>query len=76
MIVDTEQNLEKIKSRLEEAKLHLTEKICEEFPEAIEQAILLYRYVGCRSFREISHLMKYSLRQIFYIYERIIKNIS
>ena len=58
-IVDAERNLEKLKSRLEEVKLRLTEKICKEFQESIEQAVLLYRYVSCRSFVEISHLTHY-----------------
>ena len=75
MIVDTEQSLEKIKSRLEEVKLHLTEKICAEFQEAVEQAILLYHYVSCRSFREISHLTHYSLRHVFRIHERILEDV-
>ena len=76
MIIETEQNLEKHKKLLQETKLTLTQKICEEFSDSIEQSILLYRYVSCRSFREIPHLMHYSLRSIFYVHERILKNLS
>ena len=74
-IVDSERNLEKLKIGLESAKLHLTEKICEEYQEATEQAILLYHYVSCRSFREIAHIMHYTLRYIYKIHERILNNL-
>ena len=76
IIVDSERNLEKLKIGLENSKLRLTEKICEEYQEATEQAILLYHYVSCRSFREIAHIMHYSLRSVFYVHERILKNLS
>ena len=75
-IVDSERNLKKLKSRLENSKLRLTEKICEEYQEATEQAILLYHYVSCRSFREIAHIMHYSLRHIFRVHERILDNVT
>ena len=75
LIADTEKNISDLKIQLEKETPLLIKKIQAEFPDGIEQRILINRYVVGKSFREISHIMKYSLRQIFYIHERILKRL-
>lgn len=76
LIVDTEKIIENLKTQLEKNETLLIKKIAENFSDSTEQKILFNRYVVGKSFREIARLMKYTLRNIFYIHKRILKNLS
>ena len=75
LIVDTEKIISELKARLEKETPLLIKKIQNEVADGAEQRILMNRYILGKSFKEISHLLRYSLRQIFYIHERILKRL-
>lgn len=75
LIIDTEKIIEGLEKRLKEETEILMKKIVENFPKGVEHRLLFNRYVIGKSFKEIAHLMRYSLRQIFYVHKRILKRL-
>ena len=75
-LIDCETKIENLQSQLQEEAQKLTKKIQAEFEVTDEQILLIYRYVACKSFHEVSRLMHYSLRMVYKVHERIIKNVQ
>lgn len=76
LIIDGEKKLSALKIKADDEAEKLIRKIQTEFENAIEQTILLYRYVLCKPFRDISRQTKYSLTYIFNVHNRLIKNLQ
>ena len=75
LIVDTEKIIADLKIQLEKETPLLVKKIQTEFPDGVEQRILINRYVAGKSFREIARTMGYSLRHIFRVHDRLKKDV-
>ena len=76
LIVDTEKIIADLKIQLEKETPLLVKKIQTEFPDGVEQRILINRYVVGKSFREIARLMGYSRQHIFRIHQRVLKSLK
>lgn len=74
-IADTEKNIEKLQNELTQAVPRLTEKIQTEIIDSAEQTLLIYRYVACKFFRDIGFLMGYSEQHIYFLHNKILKNL-
>ena len=74
-IADTEKNIEKLQNELTQAVPRLTEKIQNEVANTDEQTLLIYRYVACKFFRDIGFLMGYSEQHIYFLHNKILKNL-
>lgn len=72
-IVENEQQLEKTLRVLVQAKSELADKIMGEIDKPELQTMLILRYVECCRFKDVAHRMHYSLRALFRIHERFIK---
>lgn len=73
---DTENKIARLQAELAAAIPRLTKKIKIEVTDATEQTLLIYRYIDLKSYRYIAHTLRYSLRHIFRIHERLIKNFT
>ena len=71
---DCEEKIEKLQTQLREEVPRLTKKIQENFTDSTEQTLLLYRYVACKFFKEISFLLGYSESKIYKMHKQILKN--
>lgn len=76
LIVDTEKIIADLKMQLEKETPLLIKKFQAEFPDGIEQRILISRYVAGQSFREIARSMRYSLQHVFRVHKKILKNLD
>ena len=76
LISDTEKIITDLKNQLEKETPLLVKKIHSEFPDGIEQRILINRYVVGQSFREIARRMCYSRQHVFRIHQRILKSLK
>ena len=74
-IIDCEKKIEKLQLQLLDEIPRLTKKIQENFTEPLTQSILLYRYVACKYFKEISFLIGYSEQWLFKRHKEILKNL-
>lgn len=72
--VETETKLEKLRGEIIQAKSDLADKIMSNFSEPVIQTLLMLRYVECLSFRETARRMHYSLRHIFNIHDKFLKD--
>ena len=72
---DCEENIEMLQNRLRDEVPVLTKKIQENFPDSTEQTLLLYRYVACKFFKEISFLLGYSEQWIYKKHKELLKNL-
>ena len=71
---ECEENIKRLQFQLREEVPKLTTKIQENFSDSTEQTLLLYRYVACKFFKEISFLMGYSESKIYKLHKLILKN--
>ena len=63
-ITEKEKQIEKLKISLSEAMTRLEEKISELVEERRARQILLFRYVDCMKFGDISRILNYSEKHI------------
>lgn len=73
-ITENESAIGELCGVLPTLKAELADKIVREVNDPFEQTFLVLRYVECCPFREIAHRMKYSMRALFKIHERILKS--
>lgn len=73
--VDCVNKIESLQLQLREEIPRLTKKIQENFSDSFEQSILLYRYVACKFFKEISFLLGYSEQWIYKKHKAILKSL-
>lgn len=72
-IIDTEQQITKLREQLNETKLTLATQIFREFKEPMLQTLLILRYVECLSYKEVSRRMGLSLRHTYRLHENFLK---
>ena len=72
-IVETEQELVELRGQLTETKLTLATQIFKETEDAVNQTLLILRYVECLSYKDTAHRMHYTLRQIFRLHNDALK---
>lgn len=70
MILAAEYDVENLQFELGEAVPKLVKKIQDYFSDEVEQTILIYRYVACKSWNEIQKLIGYSRSRVFYFHNR------
>lgn len=70
---DCEEKIEMLQSQLRLAVPKLTKKIQENFSDSAEQTLLIYRYVACKFFKEISFLLGYSEQWIYKKHKEILR---
>ena len=75
-IADTEKKIENLQVKLCEEIPKLTEKIQKNFSDRNVQTLLIYRYVACEYFRDISFLMGYSENWIYWKHNQILKSLE
>lgn len=76
MIIDSENKVAELLKRIDDEAKLLVYKIQHSFSQSIEQTILLYRYVLCKPFNEISKILKYSNGYVRNIHAKILKNVT
>ena len=74
MIVEHERDLEKFRDQIILAKSELVHTILREVDEPTLQALLMLRYIECLSFKETARRMKFTLRHLYRLHEKIFKN--
>ena len=74
-IADAEKKIENLQAELTDAVPRLTKKIQENFSDFAEQTLLIYRYVACKSFKEISFLLGYSEQWIYKKHKELLKSL-
>jgi len=57
------------------AKNELTQKILTAIDDPTAQTLLIIYYVECQSFRKTARVLNYSLRQIFRLHDKILKDV-
>ena len=72
---ECEENIKRLQVQLREEVPKLTTKIQKNFFDSTEQTLLLYRYVACKFFKEISFLMGYSEQWIYKKHKAILKSL-
>ena len=73
-IAEGEHELELLNWRLLDEKARLIDLILNETLEPAVQTLLVLRYVECLSFKETARRMKYGLRHVFKLHEKIFKD--
>lgn len=73
--VDTEEKIENLQKQLRETIPKLTALIQENFSDSTEQSLLIYRYVACKRFKEISYLLGYSEQWIYKKHRELLKKL-
>ena len=72
---ECEENIKRLQFQLRDEVPRLTKKIQENFSDSTEQTLLIYRYVACKFFKEISFLLGYSEQWIYKKHKAILKNL-
>ena len=62
LIIDEERELARLQVELDETATDLSKEIKKRVDDARQETILILRYVGCLSFREVSRRTLYSVR--------------
>lgn len=75
-IVDTEHELRRLDKEILLTKEQLTDAIFANFTDPFEQALMMLRYVGCYSFKEIGRRMSMSTRQVYRLHKSALKKMS
>ena len=73
MIVADEHELIALNEKILLAKSELLDKILREVDEPSLQTLLVLRYVECLSFKETARRMRFTLRHVFRLHEKIFK---
>ncbi|MBQ3442229.1 MAG: hypothetical protein IJG33_03175 [Selenomonadaceae bacterium] len=73
MIVEDERELTALNEKILLAKSELVDKILCQVDEPTLQTLLILRYVECLSFKETARRMHFTLRHIFKLHEKILK---
>ena len=73
MIVVDERELTSLNEEFLLAKAELLDKILRSVDEPSLQTLLVLRYVECLSFKEIARRMRFTLRHVFRLHEKIFK---
>lgn len=73
-IVENQRVLENLRVEFEAEKARLASVIMSEFDDPTAQSLLLLRYVSCLPFREIARRMRYGLRHVFKLHDRLVKD--
>ena len=76
MIIDSENKVAELLKRIDDEAKMLVYKIQHSFTDSIEQTILLYRYVLCKPFYEISKILHYSNGYIRNAHTKILKKVT
>ena len=74
-MIDTEKKIENLQIKFCDEVPKLTKKIQENFSDSTEQTLLIYRYVACKFFKEISFLLGYSEQWIYKKHKAILKKL-
>ena len=72
---ECEENIKRLQFQLRDEVPRLTKKIQENFSDPTEQTLLIYRYVACKFFKEISFLLGYSEQWIYKKHKTILKSL-
>ena len=73
MIVEDERELSALNEKMTLARSELADKILREVDEPILQTLLVLRYVECLSFKETARRMHFTLRYIFKLHTKFLK---
>ena len=72
-IVDAEQELDQLREEMLRAKSELVNIITGKVEDPTLQTLLILRYVSCCTFKETARRMRFTLRYIFKLHEKILK---
>lgn len=76
-ISEGERKLESMNKKLnDEVAPALERKICAEFSNLTEQTLLIFRYVYCMFFRDISNAMGYSEKHIYKLHKKALEKLA
>ena len=73
MIIEDERELDTLREKILLAKSELLDKILREIDEPSIQTLLVLRYVECLSFKETARRMHFTLRYIFKLHTKFLK---
>lgn len=73
LIVDTDAEISRLQTRLQNAVPELTGKILAEVHDSTEQTLMIYRYIACKYFRDIGFLMGHSENWVYWKHNQILK---
>ena len=74
-IVEASEGLPALHEQITKAAAILTEKICREIDEPNQRTVLIFRYVFCMNFRDISFQLDKSDATIFRLHHDALKNL-
>lgn len=72
-LVESERELTALNEKLMLAKVHLLDKILRQVDEPALQTLLVLRYVECLSFKETARRMHFTLRYVFKLHTKFLK---
>lgn len=75
-ILAIDDELDKLHEKIIQAEINLTEQIISEVNNPALQKLAILRYVKCLSYKDISHLMKYTLRYIYILHDKFFKRFT
>ena len=75
MMTDAERKIARLNRRIESESLTLANQIQSEVQDSKEQALLIHRYINCKSFRDIGLVMGFSEGYIYFSHRRILKKL-
>lgn len=75
-ILEVDDELDKVREKIIQAEINLTEQIISEVDNPVLQKLAILRYVKCLSYKDISHSMKYTLRYIYILHDKFLKHFT
>ena len=75
-LVETEHELDNLRGQLILAKSELADKILREVEDTTLQTLLILRYVECLSFKETARRMHFTLRHLYRLYGKFLKDVT
>ena len=76
LIVEVERELEKLRPQLDEAAANIANKITATSLSPYEKQILILRYVGCLSWRQVQYKTQSAESRVFYLHKSAMEKLK
>ncbi len=73
-ILTVDEALDTAREQIVRAKISLTKKILADVSDSALQKFAILRYVKCLSYKDTAHFMRYTLRHVYRLQDRLLKN--
>ena len=75
-LIETERELNNSRAQIILTKSELADKILREVEDTTLQTLLILRYVECLSFKETARRMHFTLRHLYRLHEKFLKDVT